>query len=232
MKHVTLSLLRLSLFLGMACLASYPGLAAVEYRFDLTTAYATSNPFPNRIDSAFTAADTGFILIVNAGPSDYRGIVRIVAVSPFAGDMGFNLPSGFIPSGGSVSIAMPNDSSDVGGFNGPAFFFRPGAIVYLEGIVSANGESAPVKVAAADLDIHSGVFRVDPNGLTTDNFVLQGGDPFGFDNGDAFELSQAWGHLSLTGVVGVPAPPVLPILGAALAWLVRSRHRVLAKQRG
>ncbi len=227
MKHWALAI-----SIGLLGLASRQATAAVEYRFDLTTAYATSNPFPNRIDNAEAGADTGYLLIANAGPSDYRGIIRVIAVSPFAGDQGFDLPSGFIPSGGSVSIAMPHDFSDMGGFNGPAFFFRPGAIVYLEGIVDANGESAPVKVAAADLDIHSGVFRVDPHGLTTDNFVLQGGDPFGFDNGDEFETTQAWGHLTLSGTVGIPAPPGLPILAAALGGLLVARQRVLAKRHG
>ena len=192
--------------------------AGVAYRFDITTAYATANPFPNRLDSAFTASDTGYLQIANAGTSDYHGIIRTIAQSPFAGDMGYNLADGTIPAGGSVSIAMANDSSDVGGFNGPAYFFRPGVIIYLEGTVGG----APVKLAVADLDIHSGVFRTDPNGLVTDNFVLQGGDPFGFDNGDAFELNQAWGHITLAGVA-VPEAGTVSLLTLALGALLLAR---------
>ena len=199
-------------------MAPVRGQADVPYRFDITTAYAATDPFPNRLDSAFTAGDTGYLQIVNAGTSEYRGIIRTIALSPFAGDMGYDLEDGTIPAGGTVSIAIPNDASDVGGFNGPAFFFRPGVIIYLEGTVGG----APVKVAVADLDIHSGVFRTDPNGLVTDNFVLQGGDPFGFDNGDAFELSQAWGHYTLAGVA-IPEPGTAPLLTLALGALLLGR---------
>ena len=48
-----------------------------------------------------------------------------------------------------------------------------------------------VRSIVADRYIHSGVLRVDPRGLTTDNFVPQGGDRWGFDNGDDFERGQA-----------------------------------------
>jgi hypothetical protein len=43
-----------------------------------------------------------------------------------------------------------------------------------------------------DKDIHSGVFR-SANGTPSDSYVLQGGDPFGGDTGDGFEVSQAPG---------------------------------------
>jgi hypothetical protein len=44
-----------------------------------------------------------------------------------------------------------------------------------------------------DKDIHSGVPRTNPFGVTLDNYVLQGGDPFGRDTGDGFEVTQAPG---------------------------------------
>jgi hypothetical protein len=56
-----------------------------------------------------------------------------------------------------------------------------------------------------DKDIHSGVFRdvhafpslESGSPLFSDSYVLQGGDPFGGDTGDDFEVSQASGHLSV-----------------------------------
>ena len=82
-------------------------------------------------------------------------------------------------------------------------------------------------MAVADRDIHSGVFRTDPYGLATDSFVLQGGDPWGFDAGDAFELSQAWGHYAFLGPVAqaasVPEPALGGLLSLALAAMLPVR---------
>ena len=217
MRHLPALLLA-----SVAILTPGAGRADVAYRFDVTSAYATADPFPNRLDTSAAGTDTGYVQIVNAGNSDYGGILRLVAVSPLGVDMGFSFANGVLPAGGSVSIAIANDASDAGGFNGPAGTFRPGAIVYLEGFVTAGNESEPVKLAVQDLDLHSGVFRTDPNGLRTDDFVLQGGDPFGFDNGDAFELSQAWGHATLAGVV-VPEPGMLWAFALALTALLPAR---------
>lgn len=211
-----------SFLASLLFLPSHDGRADVAYLFDVTSAYATVDPFPNRIDTSVAGADTGYVQIVNAGNSDYRGIIRLVAVSPLGIDMGFSLADGVIPAGGSVSMAIANDASDVGGFNGPAGTFRPGAVVYLEGLVTAGNESEPIKIAVQDLDLHSGVFQTDPHGLRTDNFVLQGGDPFGFDNGDDFELGQAWGHATLAGVI-VPEPAGTWLFALALTALLPAR---------
>ena len=58
-----------------------------------------------------------------------------------------------------------------------------------------------------DQDIHSGVFRDvhgAPSGLGgsplfSDSYVLQGGDPYGGDTGDNFEVSQAHGFATVAG---------------------------------
>lgn len=204
-------------FLGIG-LFSLPGQANLAYRFDITTAYAAADPFPNRIDNAVSGPATGYIQVTNAGPGDYRGIIRLVAFSQIGGDMGFNADAGLIPSGGTVSIGLPNDSAAVGGFNGPSYTFRPGIILYMEGGVTTQAAGGWLKIGVQDLDIRSGVFRVDPNGLVTDDFVLQGGDPFGFYNGTGFSLGQAWGHATLSGVaIGEPGG-MLP-LGVGLLLL-------------
>jgi hypothetical protein len=66
----------------------------------------------------------------------------------------------------------------------------------------------------ADADIHSGVPRTDGFGLTSDSFVLQGGDPWGFQNSDAFALSQADGVYPF--IQPVPEPGSAAILAAAV----------------
>jgi hypothetical protein len=202
--------------------------ADLAYRFDIVSAFASATPFSNRIDSLYTEPRTGYVQIVNAGPGDYRGIVRTVAISEIAGDLGFDLEDGFIPAGGSVSIAIAYDSSNVGGFNGPAYHFNPGVIIYLEGTVSDGTGYGLVKAAIQDLDLHSGVFRTDDNGLVTDNFVLQGGDPFGFQNSPEFQLSQAWGHGTLQGLA-TPEPRsawLLTLPAAALLLARRQRWQI------
>jgi hypothetical protein len=56
--------------------------------------------------------------------------------------------------------------------------------------------------------------RTDGSGLTSDSFVLQGGDPWGFQNADAFALSQADGVYVFTQPA--PEPGSASILGVAL----------------
>ena len=220
---------RLVLILPLLAASMFParGWCDLAYRFDVATAFAAADPFPNRIDTAVSGPATGYIQVVNAGPGDYRGIIRLVALSAIGGDMGFNLATGFIPAGGAISIGMPNDSSAVGGFNGPSYTFRPGIILYMEGAVSAPADGGNLKIGVQDLDIHSGVFRADPNGLTTDDFVLQGGDPFGFYNGPGFSLSQAQGHYALMGVAVVEPPPLAMLLPGAAALAVTRRRKIL-----
>jgi hypothetical protein len=196
--------------------------AVVGYSITITTAYATADPFPNRLDQAFTESDTGYLQVANMGDSTFLGVAGTIAVSAFAGDLSFTSGSIVLPPGGSMSIAIPDDASDVGGFKGPAFYFRPGVEIALNGTVTDGLLSQAVSLLVADADIHSGVFRVDPFGLTSDSFVLQGGDPWGFDPGDDYELGQANGLYVFAQTV--PEPGSAVILAAGLL-LVTCLHR-------
>jgi hypothetical protein len=63
---------------------------------------------------------------------------------------------------------------------------------------TGTGTSTGINGSIYDQDIHSGVFRL-ANGTSSDSYVLQGGDPFGGDTGDAFEVTQAVGHVNIGG---------------------------------
>jgi hypothetical protein len=72
---------------------------------------------------------------------------------------------------------------------------------------TGNGGSAGIDGSIYDKDIHSGAPRdvhafpsllVGPP-VQSDSYVLQGGDPFGGDTGDDFEVTQAPGHAVVAG---------------------------------
>ena len=201
----------LSLVSGAVCAGP------VGYALSVTTAYALTDPFPNRIDNAFTEPDTGYVEIANIGDSTFTGDLGTIAVSAFAGDLSFAAAGIVLAPGDRVSIAIPDDASDVGGFNGPAYQARPGVEIWLRGVVSLSSAREAVDLLVADADIHSGVYRVDPRGLITDSYVLQGGDPWGFDVGDRFELSQARGGFVFHETV--PEPSSVALLAVPLVAL-------------
>ena len=210
--------------------AAWPTASAapiIDYAFTITTAYASGDPFANRLDHAFTSAGTGYFQIANTGDSTFTGVVGTIAVSVFAGDLSFTSDPIVLAPGNAVSVAIPNDARQVGGFNGPAYFFRSGVQITLNGTLSAGALSQTVSLLVADADIHSGVPRTDGFGLTSDSFVLQGGDPWGFDPGADFAIGQTNGVYTLTQPVSEPGSLVM--LSTCLPlWAVR---QVLFRQR-
>ena len=206
----------------------YTRAAPVGYSLRVTTAYAAGDPFPNRIDDSFIEPDTGFFRIDNTGLSTFSGVIGTVAVSSFAGDLSFTSAPLVLGPGGSVSVAIPDNSEDVGGFNGPYYFYRPGVEITLNGTITDGSLTEAVALLVADRDIHSGVSRTDAFGLTSDSFVLQGGNPWGFQNPDAFALSQAYGVYSFTQSVPEPGSGSILAAGTMLVMFgcsgLRRRH--------
>jgi hypothetical protein len=192
----------------------YTRAAVIFYSITITTAYANGDPFPNRIDTNFTEPNTGYFQIDNTGNTTFSGTIGTVAVSSFAGDLSFASGPVFLIPGASVSVAIPDNSEDVGGFNGPYYFYRPGVEITLNGVIGDGALTEAVALLVADRDIHSGDPRTDVFGLTSDSFVLQGGDPRGFQNPDAFALSQAYGAYTFSQ--SVPEPGSASILAAGM----------------
>jgi PEP-CTERM motif len=72
-----------------------------------------------------------------------------------------------------------------------------------------------VDLSIDDRDIHSGVFQTNPFGVSLDNYILQGGDPFGRDTQDAYEVAQTPGPFQFSEVVPEPASILLITIGIA-----------------
>jgi hypothetical protein len=178
---------------------------------------------------------TGYLQIANTGETNFTGIVGTIAVSAFAGDLSFTSDSLVLSPGGAVSIAIPYNSANVGGFNGPAYFFRPGVEITLNGTMSDGVQDQPVSFLVADADIQSGVWRTDRYGLASDSFVLQGGDPWGFDTGFDFGISQADGVYVLAAtaspiiVQSAPEPASADLLMTGLMLTLCLRHRPILR---
>src|SRR5579871_278315 len=98
-KEVGLSMTKLrvlALVSALVLLSALPGVAGtVGYDIKITTGYGFSNPF---IGSTFLGGgspgpDTGFVEITNLGTTTFNGSLGTIAVSSFAGDLSFSVPS-------------------------------------------------------------------------------------------------------------------------------------------
>jgi len=169
--------------------------------------------------------DTGWLRIANTGPSAFNG----------TGTLSGNAPSGQVINLSIIGVLAPGEnwvfnagpeSSNQGGFNKNGGFPTPddGLLFSLSGVL----DSDPFAASAFDKDIHSGVPRTNPYGVTLDNYVLQGGDPFGRDTGDGYEESQAPGVLILQAgpTTGTPEPGTTLLLAGGLVALGLVRRKL------
>src|SRR3954454_116516 len=203
------------------------------YTLTITTAFAYANddagdPFPNRIDHVYTGAATGFFQVALTGEATFSGVIGTIAVAGYSWvtDMSYRSNPLVLGPGGSVSVAIPYDSSSVGGFNGPIYNYRPGVEIYLDGWLTDGTNTQPFNLLVADRDIHSGVWLAylvkDWPVRWSDSFVLQGGDPWGWDTDKSISTSLAHGIYQVSGTVAEPGS--LATLAAALLALAPARR--------
>lgn len=199
----------------------------VGYTFDVTTSYSFGcGP---GIDLGLCGSpDTGFLTVLNSGLSAFTGTITLSGAAP---SQTINLVfSSGLSSGAQVVFGAGPESSNQGGFNKQGGALPDlGLTLQIAGTVMIGADTQAINLSVSDRDIHSGVFRLNPFGESLDNYVLQGGDPFGRDTGDAFEESQAPGRFEFfdPGPDGkVPEPGSLGLVGAGLALaILRLRRR-------
>jgi hypothetical protein len=207
-------------------LTAIPLAMAVPYTIDITATYSFGAPSGtfNFADAGGPSPETGFAIFLNSGPSTFVGTIGLSSVSGFGPIYSYSHGLTLTP-GQSAVFAVNGDSGNVGGFNGPYLGSQNGVEMYLNG--SFNG-GAPVLLSVFDKDVHSGVFQTNPYGVSLDNYVLQGGDPFGRDNGDVFKVAQANGHFQFSQAGSpVPEPSTYSMLlaGLGVMWFMAHRRK-------
>ena len=202
--------------LGLAVSAAHAD--TVGYNLQVTTEYLTGNPAgATFLGGGVPSPDTSYFVITNNGSTTFMGTIGDTAVSP-GGDFSFSAPGTTVAPGQAVSIAIGPEGSNQGGYNGGSP--QVGVIIQLVGNVTDGVSNEAVNLSVNDSDIHSGVPRTNPFGVTLDNYVLQGGDPFGRDTGDGYEETQAFGQFTFQESPNVVPLPTSAYCGLALLGLL------------
>jgi hypothetical protein len=203
--------------------------AQTGYQIDVTTTYQTA-PGPGIDFGTQGSPDTGYALITNNGASTFTGMITGSGTAVGGTDVFVTTGPGFVLApGATVKLGFGPESSNQGGFNtdgpgAPQF----GIQLSINGDFTLGADTENKLLQVFDKDIHSGVPRTNPFGAVTDAYVLQGGDPFGRDTGDAYETTQANGHFQFFEKgKSTPEPTnlamVLPML-APLGLLIRRKR--------
>jgi hypothetical protein len=208
---------------AVALLLCGPALVQAQVGYDfLVTSHYQFSPYPGGINFGIEGGpDTGYAVIHNSGTSTFVGMIRAdgTATSGPGNDVHVTTGAAYtLAPGATVVLGLGPESSNVGGFNsaGPGLP-QNGILVSLVGTVTEGGSEA-VSLSVFDKDIHSGVPRTNPFGVTLDNYVLQGGDPFGRDTGDGYEVTQADGHFRFFEQA-IPEPSSYLLIGMGLAGI-------------
>jgi len=175
----------------VATVSTASAAAVVPYQFDGLAFYQFGPP-ADLCCGPGGSPDTGFVRITNNGASTFVGDIGFHAIQCTGGDWSDSFSVTLNP-GDHFSFSFNPESSNFGGFNGPCGGVQNGAQFFMNGTVSLGTDTQSVNLSIFDEDIHSGVPRTNPFGVTLDNYILQGGDPLGRDTGDAYEVTQAPG---------------------------------------
>jgi hypothetical protein len=177
--------------------------------------------------------DTSIVIIENTGTTDFTGLLSLTGFSGIGvyghivvddNNLFGPVTDGVLSPGETWTLYGGDEASNYGGYNKcqavvpPLFGQDPtgdpdsGMLLHIAGTLGAT----PIDYSIYDYEIHSGTSAVNPFGFSLDNYILQGGDPFGRDTGDAFEESQAHALLSVTGSRSAsPLPCTVPDSGSA-----------------
>jgi len=165
--------------------------------------------------------DTGWLSITNTGSTSFTGTATLFGIAPA---QAINLSiTGTLAAGDSWVFNAGPESSNQGGYNHDDPNPNLGLLFSMNGTLDSSAFANSIY----DKDIHSGSFRVNPFGVNLDNYILQGGDPFGRDTGDGFEETQASGQFlwASTGPVPEPETYVLMLAGLGVLGFVARRKR-------
>lgn len=212
--------------LGVALLCSAATTMATPFELSVEVGYGFGGTSSS---GAYTGnPDTGFVSVKNTGTSSFSGELSLLAL--FGGGNRNDSSGNVTLNPGDSWLLLPgSESSNDGGFNknqpGQDPNLAPDDGVKFSIVGSAGGNA--INFSIFDKDIHSGTPATNPFGVTLDNYILQGGDPFGRDTGDTFEVGQAHAFFKVAGgAVGVPdAGNSLALLGGGLGALICVRRR-------
>lgn len=210
---------------ALACLWTFSAAQAGPLGYSLTgaTHYTPGCGAGTATIGTCGGPDTGWLSIVNTGLSTFVGTASLTGIAP-GQTINLTLSGALNPGEAWVFNAGP-ESSNQGGFNKVAGSDDLGLLFSISGTI----DGAALVASIYDSEIHSGVFKTNPFGVTLDNYVLQGGDSQGRDTGDGFEEGQADGQFVWSAKAGtdVPEPGSIGLALAALAAMgaVRRRRR-------
>jgi len=203
---------------AVGCVLLFLAVAAhagpVGYTLDVTAIYIFGSPsgtFKYTVGPT-GSPDTSFLIFTNNGASTFSGTFQLSAT-------GWTTQSitGTLAPGEQAWLSLTNESSNYGGFNGGSP--QLGMLFDFSGTISLGLASEAASGNVYDSQIHSGVFATNPYGVTLDNYVMQGGDPYGRDTGDSFEVAQAAGQYQF---YEAPAPPPSTVPEPASLFLTGS----------
>jgi hypothetical protein len=180
--------------------------------------------------------DTSFVKITNTGDNRFAGTFSLTGISGYGVfghiDVDDHTPPQFgLAPGESFTLFGGPEASNYGGYNKcQEFVFGdpnsgqdpngdPDSGLLLR-IVGTLGTAGEIDYSIYDYEIHSGTPAANPFGVVLDNYILQGGDPFGRDTGDAFEEAQAHAFFFVDGSrIAEPLPCTTPDAGSTLFLL-------------
>ncbi len=203
--------------------------AQLSYQFDLTAFYQFGAP-SDLVAGPAGGPDTGFLRVANSGATTFVGTISLFGITPsnVTYSTTYSTGAGGWGTGAAGSLSINSESSNVGGFNidpsnpgGPQL----GILISINGFITDGSTQAAISLSVYDSQIHSGVFRTNPYGLSLDNYILQGGDAFGRDTGDDYEVTQAPGSYQFAGTIQTVPLPTAAASGFLGLAVVASRRR-------